>query len=105
MDAKKKAFVKFMNEKPDYYHDYYKINKEHVDKKHYEYVKNNLANIKAMHKIWRDKNKKPALGKVALKRIRIAKSLEQIQKRSNEFRATLNNINENNLETTCADLS
>jgi hypothetical protein len=103
MDAKKKAFVKFMNEKPDYYHDYYKINKEHVDKKHYEYVKNNLANIRMAHKLWRDKNKdknkKQPVGKLAAKRIRIAKSLEQMQKKADAFRASLNNIKENDLET------
>ena len=101
MDARKKAFVKFMNEKPDYYRDYYKINKQHVDEKHYEYVKNNLANIRMKHKEWRDKNKKPTLGKLASKRNRIAKSLEQIQKKADSFRASLNNIKENDIEMPC----
>jgi len=105
MDARKKAFVKFMNEKPDYYKDYYKINKKHVDEKHYQYVKNNLANIRMKHTEWRhknkDKNTKPTLGKLASKRIRIAKSLEQIQKKADAFRASLNNIKENDLKTPC----
>jgi hypothetical protein len=41
-----------------------------------------------------EKKKKQPLGKLASKRLRIAKSLEKLQKRVHAFKASLNNIKE-----------
>ncbi len=74
-------------------------NKERIEKKRSEYLKKNAEHVKNTQKIWRDK--KQPLGKLASKRLRIAKSLQQLQKRVDAFKASQNNIEENDLNIPC----
>lgn len=94
MDNKKQAFIKFMNNNPDYYKQYYVEHKEHLDEIHKEYVKNNYEHVQKTAKEWREKNEKPPKGKLMSKRSRIERSLMHNKKRADAFRAYLNDIKE-----------
>lgn len=83
---------KWLNENPEYYKEYYKDNAEKLAEYHKLYAQQNKAKIEHNHKEWRTK-KKP-IGKLASKRIRLAKSLEKNEQRVAEYRDQLAAINQ-----------